>query len=98
MRQGRSFTGISGVLNQDFAVQESMGPIDDRSAEHLGASDMAILHMRRLMLKAIRDQQEGRSPVGLDCPEVNYEKIQARDSVIHIDTPWETVGAETDGL
>lgn len=98
IREGRSFTGISGVLNQDFAVQESMGPIYDRSAEHLGASDMAILHMRRLLLKAMCDHEEGRMPVGLNCPGVDYEKIKARDSVIPIDTPWETVGADTDGL
>ena len=98
MRRGESFSGVSGVLNQDFAVQESMGPIYDRSREHLGASDLAILHMRRRLLEAIRQHAAGESPMGLNCPEVNYEKIRAKDSVIPIDLPWETVGADTDGL
>jgi len=29
---------ISGVNTQDFALQEGMGPIVDRSKEHLGSS------------------------------------------------------------
>ena len=46
MKQG-SFTGIPGLLCQDVAAQESMGAIVDRSKEHLGASDIAIIRLRR---------------------------------------------------
>ena len=51
-RSGRSFTGIRGVREEDLAVQESMGPIYDRSTEHLGSSDLAIIAMRRRLLDA----------------------------------------------
>jgi hypothetical protein len=41
-----------------------MGQICDRTGEHLGSADTAIIQMRRLLLDAIRDVAEGRDPVG----------------------------------
>ncbi len=38
----KTFTGIKGINTQDFALQEGMGPITDRSQEHLGTSDKAM--------------------------------------------------------
>jgi len=35
-KRPRSYTGIDGINQQDRALQESMGPIVDRSREHLG--------------------------------------------------------------
>jgi hypothetical protein len=46
MRAG-NWSGIVGVNPQDFAVAEGMGPILDRSREHLGATDVAIIRYRR---------------------------------------------------
>ena len=65
MRQG-NWSGIEGVNSQDFAVVESMGPIVDRTREHLGVSDMAVIRMRRRMLDAVRAHQAGGPPLGLD--------------------------------
>lgn len=63
-QRDHSFTGIDGVQNQDAAVQESMGKIVDRSKEHLGHSDLAIVRFRRLMLKLAKDLKvEGRPPL-----------------------------------
>lgn len=55
------WSGIVGRQNayEDFVVQESMGPIVDRSREFLGAADVVIALARRLLLaavKAYRDQ------------------------------------------
>jgi len=57
-----NFTGIEGIPNQDAAVQESMGPIVDRSQERLGASDRGIVRFRRLMLGLARDLAQGQVP------------------------------------
>ncbi|HLG73959.1 MAG TPA: aromatic ring-hydroxylating dioxygenase subunit alpha [Chloroflexota bacterium] len=54
-RSKRSFTGIYGSGPQDAAVQEGMGPIYDRSQEHLGASDAGVIAARRHLLRALRD-------------------------------------------
>jgi len=59
-----NYTGIQGTNTQDFAVQESMGAIYDRTREHLGSADTAIIQMRRLLLEAVRDVAEGRDPIG----------------------------------
>src|SRR5207302_1876487 len=42
VQRTESFTGIDGINQQDRALQESMGPIVDRSKEHLGPADKAI--------------------------------------------------------
>src|SRR5579859_37559 len=65
-----SYTGIEGVSEQDSAVQEAMGPVVDRSQEHLGTSDTAIIAARRLLLREARElQREGRGPAAVQRPE-----------------------------
>jgi len=65
-RSRQSFTGIRGIGVEDTAVQESMGPIYDRSSEHLGTADVPIIALRRGLLQALKDLEEGRTPPGLD--------------------------------
>lgn len=55
-----NFTGIRGIAIQDHAATETMGPIVDRSKEHLGTSDLPIIHMRRLLLQQAKEIQEGK--------------------------------------
>jgi phenylpropionate dioxygenase-like ring-hydroxylating dioxygenase large terminal subunit len=57
-----TMTGIHGFAAQDQALQESMGPIVDRTRERLGTSDTAIIALRRLLLQEIRALQEGAPP------------------------------------
>jgi len=61
-----NFTGIRGIANQDHAATETMGAIVDRSKEHLGTSDLPIIHMRRLLLQQVKAFQEGIEPLQLD--------------------------------
>ena len=66
LQRTKTYTGITGLNTQDYAVQEGMGPIVDRSKEHLGSSDKAIIAARRLLLEALRTIKEGRPPAGSD--------------------------------
>ena len=65
----RMFCGIPGFGVQDQAIQESQGPIVDRTLEHLGSSDTAIIQVRRRLVNAARALTErgapapGRDPV-----------------------------------
>jgi phthalate 4,5-dioxygenase len=63
----RSTTGIQGISAQDAAVQESQGPIYDRTTEHLGGSDAGIIATRRRLLAAVRALATGADPPGLDA-------------------------------
>jgi nitrite reductase/ring-hydroxylating ferredoxin subunit len=64
--QGQSYTGIHGTGAQDTAMQESQGPIVDRTQEHLGTSDAAIIKIRRCYLDLLQAVEQGATPPGLD--------------------------------
>jgi hypothetical protein len=50
------------VSEQDAAVQDSQGPIADRTREHLGPTDLGILHWRKFVMDAARALQQGTEP------------------------------------
>jgi phthalate 4,5-dioxygenase len=43
-------------------VQDSQGPIADRTREHLGPTDLGIMHFRKLVMDAARALQAGEAP------------------------------------
>ena len=57
-----SQSAIKGFLCQDNMVNESQGPIVDRTREHLGALDKVLTAMRVMVLLAIEDVHKGRDP------------------------------------
>jgi len=68
-RRGEDWTGIPGIHTQDQAITESMGPILDRSGEHVGTADVMVIRTRRRILAAVRDLVErGLTPPGVDDP------------------------------
>ena len=55
-----TFTGMGDDINvHDQWAVESPGPIHDRTAEHLGVSDRAIIHYRRRLIGAIEAVASG---------------------------------------
>jgi hypothetical protein len=68
---GGGYTGISALLMQDAAMTTSMGPIFDRSKEHLGSTDAMVIQVRRRLLNAVKAHMErGATPSGVDDPQV----------------------------
>jgi nitrite reductase/ring-hydroxylating ferredoxin subunit len=61
-----SFTGIPGFAAQDSAVQESMGPICNRTQERLGSTDVPLIALRRRLKEALQALHDGRDLPGLD--------------------------------
>jgi nitrite reductase/ring-hydroxylating ferredoxin subunit len=84
----RGFSGIYGTRTQDHAVQETMGPIYDRTREHLGTSDRAIIAMRRLLADSVRNFTDGIDPPGL-APSIPYELIRGDDFTKPADVTWQ---------
>jgi phenylpropionate dioxygenase-like ring-hydroxylating dioxygenase large terminal subunit len=85
VQRTRTYTGIEGVNTQDRAVQESMGVIADRSLEHLGTTDQAIIATRRILLQAVKTVEDGGDPPGLD-EMVNF--LRAGESVLPHGASW----------
>ena len=62
LQKTKSYTGISGVSEQDAAVQDSQGPIADRTREHLGPTDLGILRFRKLVMDCATELARGKEP------------------------------------
>jgi hypothetical protein len=66
-KAGRTFSGVSGIAMQDASLQESMGPIVDRSRENLVSTDNGIIFARQRLLRAARAlADDGVAPPGID--------------------------------
>jgi phthalate 4,5-dioxygenase len=66
-KRGDTYSGVKGIAMQDASLQESMGPIVDRSKEKLVSTDTGIIMARQRLRKAaeaLRD--EGTVPPGID--------------------------------
>lgn len=81
-----NFSGIEGINTQDHAVQESMGSIVNRTREHLGSSDTAIIKARRLLIDATKTVMEGGEPPGI-AP--TYYRVRAIEKVLPSNVKWQ---------
>ncbi|MEQ8346754.1 MAG: aromatic ring-hydroxylating dioxygenase subunit alpha [Sneathiellaceae bacterium] len=60
----QTYTGMGEDINvHDQWAVESQGRIQDRTREHLATTDKGIVMYRRLLMKAIRDVEEGSAPL-----------------------------------
>lgn len=85
-----SFSGLRGNQAEDLAIQESMGPIYDRTREHLGSSDLAISRFRRFMIDAASRDAQGEGPAPALGNDFEYGEIRAGEALIGADEPWQT--------
>jgi phthalate 4,5-dioxygenase oxygenase subunit len=86
------FTGIRGIPNQDIAMWESMGPIADRTRERLGASDLAVVEFRRLMVEAAEAMRNGGPVLGRTEPHTPHASISSFESILPKSTDWRSIG------
>jgi phthalate 4,5-dioxygenase len=68
-KSGETFSGVHGIAMQDASLQESMGPIQDRTREHLCPTDRGIVLARKKLLDAARASREGKSVPALRADE-----------------------------
>ncbi|HEX3864363.1 MAG TPA: Rieske 2Fe-2S domain-containing protein [Stellaceae bacterium] len=90
VQRTESYSGIDGINQQDRALQESMGRIVDRSKEHLGPADKAIIQARRLLRQAVKTVEAGGQPHGTGT---SYYTIKAGEEVLARDADWHEIMA-----
>jgi phenylpropionate dioxygenase-like ring-hydroxylating dioxygenase large terminal subunit len=84
----QTYTGITGINTQDYALQENMGGgIVDRSKEHLGTTDKAIIVARQLLLEACDVVAGGAAPRGNQA--ATYENIRPYDDFVPPGQSWQ---------
>jgi phenylpropionate dioxygenase-like ring-hydroxylating dioxygenase large terminal subunit len=79
------YSGIRGFWAQDRAMVEGMGDIFDRSTEHLGTSDAAVIQVRRLLLNAARQLADDVPPPG---QSTEGHRIRSISAILERDADW----------
>ncbi len=91
--KAESYSGIGVNFQiQDVCATEGMGAIQDRTQEHMEASDAPIVVSRKVLLKAIQDVQEGHDPPGVvrDPGKNRFPSIIGTNGVIPEGTNWKS--------
>ncbi len=97
MKNG-DFTGIRGIPMQDMSMWETMGAMADRSRERLGASDVAIVEFRRIMVEAARAVAAGGSAIGTKDRRIAFAKLRSYEGIVPKTTDWKTLGVDQEEL
>ncbi|MGE0747018.1 MAG: Rieske 2Fe-2S domain-containing protein [Rhodospirillales bacterium] len=75
-KRGETFSGVAGFAMQDASLQESMGPICDRTRENLVSTDYGIVMTRnRLRKAALALRDKGVMPPGRDPVEQKVRSV-----------------------
>ena len=93
-----NFTGVPGIPNQDIIMWVSMGKTVNRTDDLLGASDLAIVEFRRLMVDAARKVAEGGKAIGTEEPRIPHACIASREGVYSKETDWRTLADATEQI
>jgi nitrite reductase/ring-hydroxylating ferredoxin subunit len=97
LQRTTSYSGIPDFVSQDHAVQESMGSILDRTREHLGTSDRAVIRMRQQLVRAARDLANGIEPPATDGA-LGFRRIYGAERILAAGEDWRQLGTDADPI
>lgn len=83
-----SWSGYSGIEQEDVIMALSMGPIVDRTKETLVAADRAVVHLRRRLLESLRLHEAGDDPIALRLADLSTVEALC-DTVVATDESWQ---------
>jgi phenylpropionate dioxygenase-like ring-hydroxylating dioxygenase large terminal subunit len=85
-KAGKTYSGVEGFAMQDASVQESMGPIVDRTKENLVSTDNGIIMARHRLLRSVKAlMDKGEVPPGVDPA---HQKVRSAAVVLPRDQPF----------
>ena len=85
-KAGKTFSGVEGIAMQDASLQESMGPIQDRTKENLVSTDNGIIMARHRLMKAAKELvAKGTLPPGRDT---GHQRVRSVAVVLPVGTPF----------
>ncbi len=91
-KAGRYYSGVGGIAMQDASLQESMGPIVDRTKENLVSTDNGIIMARHRMLKAVKAlMDKGTVPPGVDPV---HQRVRSAAVILPADQPFNEAARE----
>jgi phthalate 4,5-dioxygenase len=87
VQRTKTMTGIAGINTQDFALQEGMGSTVDRTKEHLGTTDRAIITLRQIFFESLEALAAGDELRAVD--PATYRNVRAVDRLVPKELAWE---------
>ena len=85
-KAGRTYSGVDGIAMQDASLQESMGPICDRTKENLVSTDNGIIMCRHRLLRAVKAlMDKDVQPPGID---LTHQHVRSAAVVLPPDRPF----------
>jgi phthalate 4,5-dioxygenase oxygenase subunit len=93
-QRGLSFTGIADFRSQDAMATETAGPVFDRTREHLGTTDVALIRMHRMLLRAAKSlAATGQTPPALTG---DFQAIRGAEKILADSEDWRALGTDAD--
>lgn len=93
-RRGETFSGIRGIAMQDASLQESMGPVVDRTRENLVSTDNGIIMARHRLLRSVKAMIDN----GITPPGLALEHMRCRSAALVLPKEQPFVEAARDAL
>jgi phthalate 4,5-dioxygenase len=87
-RMTENWSGYSGIGQEDWILSISMGPVFDRTKEHVVAADRAVLHLRARLLESVHRNEDGGDPIGVTVGD--YSQVRALpDTTVGVEARWQ---------
>ena len=86
-RSGRHYSGVRTLAIQDASVQESIGPIADRTKENLVSTDNPIIMARRILTKSAAAAEKGGQLPGLTAES---QRVRSASFILPADGGFKT--------
>jgi phenylpropionate dioxygenase-like ring-hydroxylating dioxygenase large terminal subunit len=95
VQKGTSYSGIRDFRSQDAMATETAGPIYDRTREHLGSTDVAVIRMHRQLLRAAKALA---ADPGTPLPALagDFRSIRGAEKILEDDEDWRVLGTNDD--
>jgi len=95
VQREETFSGVADFVSQDLMVTESMGPVYDRTQEHLGSTDKAITRMRHLLISAAKGLAHGNPPPAVGTG-LDFRSIRGAEKILEPGEDWRLLGTDDD--
>ena len=91
-KRGELYSGVWGIAMKEASLQESMGPIVDRTKEKLVSTDNSIIMARHKLRRAVNALiEKGDTPPGRDT---NHHLVRSVAKVLPKDQPFSEACAD----
>ena len=96
-QKGLSYSGIADFRSQDAMATETAGPIYDRTTEHLGSTDVALIRMHRRLLRAAKSlADDAAAPLPALGGAGDFRAIRGAEKILGDAEDWRVLGTDAD--